>query len=147
MSIRTFESQLHHYCWSPPSPIFACHDGTFLCAVTASDSSKCERKLQPHTHTHKRGGRHTQDLSALTENELQSLSRLLPVFSSPVLFETAFEASIANVPNRLPLLMSQHYEFLLCAFLSAPRRPRWNLIGSVGGGSGGISLFVLFLSR
>ena len=111
----------------PPSPIFACHDDTCLCAVTASDSSKCERKLQPHTHTHThthtRGGRHTQDLAALTENELQFLSRPLPVFSSPVLFETAFEASIANVPNRLPLLMSQHYEFLLCAFLSAPRRP------------------------
>lgn len=78
---------------------------------------------------------HTQgDLSPMTEIEPASVSfpPFFRVFSSPVWFETAFQAFIANVPSRLPLLMLQLYEFLLCVFLSAPRRLHWNLIGSLG---------------
>lgn len=76
------------------------------------------------------GGSETQDLSWLKKS-LPQFFFFSPSFHL-VWFETVFQASITNVPSRLPLLMLQHYEFLLCAFLSTPKGLHWNLIGSVG---------------
>lgn len=95
--IRSFESELNQnyqsYCETPPSRSIACGDHTFLCA----------------------GGGQRKSL-------LQSLSLFFSVsFHLLCDLKQPFQASIANVPNRPPLLMLQHYELLLCMFLSALR--------------------------
>lgn len=93
-----------------PSPIFPCYDHTFLCASTTTNSSKCEWVVGGDPHTG----------PFLSDRKRACFSLFLALFSSPFWFETAFQASIVNVPNRLPLLMLQHYEFFCVCFSLLP---------------------------